>query len=41
MNGERLPQKMLECCPLGIRNGRPRNLFMKEIIIGMRENRDE
>jgi hypothetical protein len=37
MNEERLPQKILDCCPLGRRGkGIPRNSWMQEITTGMR-----
>ena len=37
MNGGRLHRKILEWCPSGRkrRKGRPRNSWMKEVIIGM------
>ena len=43
INGERLPQKMLEWCPPGRkrrrrrRRRRPQNSWLKEVITGMRE----
>ena len=38
MNQERLPRRILECCPPGRRRkGRPRNLWMQEVTAEMRE----
>ena len=38
MDEERLPLKILECCPPGRRRrGRPQNLWMQEVTTGMRE----